>query len=287
MLKNRLRSWLFASLSGIFLTALPAAASADVVLKLMVVNPSETEIKEYDIRSPLPPEVRPEHVLDADGLKVDYDSQSSTYILVGHVTLKPKESLTKKVILQDVWVIAADRFSSIRREIDEIMRKLQGTAYFDRGDLLARAVDRKLTEAQERQDRSAASPPMEHITEYRENLKALDSIETDMVSLRQLMVMAALNPAKPKEPLSPSMGGDFGPKAGEKETGGLSVLATWRLIFVVLGLLGFISISFFLIWQRQLKAQLAKQAQEDQAAGGRASSAEDALQLPPTPPPSN
>ena len=266
-----------------FCLSLAQFASADVVLKMMVVNPSDTEVKEYDIRSPLPPEVKPEHVLDADGLKVDYDSQSGTYVLIGHVTLKPKESLTKKVVLQDVWTIPAERFSSLRREIDEIMRKLQGTPYFDRGDLLARAVDRKLTEAQERQDRSTAAPPMEHITEYRENLKALDLIETDMVSWRQLMIMAALNPAKPKEGIVPSMG-EAGSQASEKETGGLSILATWRLIFIVLGLLGFVSLSFFLIWQRQLKAQLAKQAQEDQP-GSRPSTASEALQLPPTMPP--
>ncbi len=30
-----------------------------------------------------------------------------------------------------------------------------------------------------------------------------------------------------------------------------------------MGLLGFVSLSFFLIWQRQLKAQLAKQASQD------------------------
>ena len=153
----------------------------------------------------------------------------------------------------------------------------------DHGDLLARAVDKKLTEAQERQDRSATAPPMEHITEYRENLKALDSAETDMVSLRQLMVMAALNSTKPKNDIVPSIASS-GSRSGEEETGGLSILTTWRLIFIVLGLLGFVSLSFFMIWQRQLKIQLAKQAQEEQAASSRPAAADDALQLPPMPP---
>jgi hypothetical protein len=68
-----------------------------VVLKVLVVNPSETEVKEFDIRNPLPPEVKAEHVLDADGLRVDYDSQDGTYVLTGRVTLKPKESIVKDV----------------------------------------------------------------------------------------------------------------------------------------------------------------------------------------------
>jgi hypothetical protein len=48
------------------------------------------------------------------------------------------------------------------------------------------------------------------------------------------------------------------------ETGGLSVLTTWRLIFLILGLLGFVSLAFFLVWHRQLKLQLAKQAAQEQ-----------------------
>ncbi len=284
MLKNCVRSWLFASLSGIFLTSLPAAASADVVLKMMVVNPSETEVKEYDIRSPLPQEVKPEHVLDTDGLKVDYDSQAGTFVLVGHLTLKPKESVTKQVVLQDVWVIPADRFSSLRGEIDDIMRKLQGTNYFDRADMLARAIDRKLTQAQESQDQAATAPPMQHINAYRDNFKALDAVETDMVSLRQLMVMAALNTAKPYKGVVPSTGDSGGKQSGENEPGGLSILATWRLIFVILALLGFVSLSFFMIWQRQLKLQLAKQAQEEQALAKTTGNPDNMLQLPSTPP---
>lgn len=280
MLKNRLRFWLLAGLSGLFLALLPRAASAEVMLKMMIVNPSETEVKEYDIRSPLPPEVKPEHVLDSDGLKVDYDSQEGTFILVGHLTLKPKESVTKKIVLQDVWIVPADRFSSLRREVDEIMRKIQGTAYFERGDMLARAIERRLADAQERQDQASTAPPMQHITEYRDNLKTLDAIETDMVSLRQLMVMAALNTQKDETRTVPVVA-EAGTSEGGHETGGLSILATWKLIFVILGLLGFVSLSFFMIWQRQLKIQLAKQAKEEELVK-LSSNPEDLLQLPPT-----
>lgn len=283
MAKTRLHVGFYALLIGLVVCPM-RLAFGEVVLKMMVVNPSETEVKEYDIRSPLPQEVKPEHVLDTDGLKVDYDSQAGAFVLVGHLTLKPKESVTKQVILQDVWVIPADRFSSLRREIDDIMRKLRGSSYYDRGDMLARAIDRKLAQAQESQDQAASAPPMQHINAYRDNLKILDAAEIDMVSLRQLMVMAAINTTKPGSEALPSIGDGGHEKAGEQETGGLSVLATWRLIFVVLGLLGFVSLSFFMIWQRQLKLQLAKQAQDEQAASGKQATADDALQLPPTSP---
>ncbi len=148
--------------------------------------------------------------------------------------------------------------------------------------MLARAIDRKLTQAQESQDQASTAPPMQHINTYRDNLKIIDAVEIDMVSLRQLMVMAAINTTKPESGILPSVGNSGQQPSGEKGTGGLSILATWRLIFVVLGLLGFVSLSFFMIWQRQLKMQLAKQAQDEQAASSRPALPDDALQLPPS-----
>lgn len=270
-------------LAAIGLSGPVPLARAELVLKLLVVNPSETDVKDFDIRSPLPPEVKPEHVLDADGLKVDYDSQSGAYLLVGRVTLKPKESVTKKVVLEDVWIVPAERLSSLRRELAEIEDKLRGSAYEDRGRMLSKAIERRLAEVEDAQDQPFTNP-MEHITSYREHLKTLDAIESDLVSLRQLMVMAALRPATPAS--TPAVAGGEAEQPGGREIGGLSILTTWRLIFIILGLLGFISLSFFLMWQRQLKLQLAKQAAEAAERGEGARPADNAsvLQLPPTPP---
>jgi hypothetical protein len=251
------------------LGGLVAEAHAELIMKVLVVNPSETEAKEFEIRNPLPPEVKPEHVLDADGLKVDYDSQAGTYILVGRVTLKPKESVTKRVLLEDVWVIPADRFSSFRRELSDIMQKLTDTSYEERGQILHQAIERRLSEIEESQEQPFVHP-VQHITRYREDMKSMQMVEAELVSLRQLMVMAALNPQQPKEQPVVVIEGAGATGGGEAEKGGLSILATWRLIFIILGLLGFVSLSFFLVWQRQLKLQLAKQAAKERAEPGNA-----------------
>jgi len=274
-------------LFGVLLTLAgwAAEAHAELVMKVLVVNPSETEVKEFDIRNPLPPEVKPEHVLDADGLKVDYDSQAGTYILVGRVTLKPKEAVTKRILLEDVWVIAPDRFSSLRRELSDIMQKLDGTTYKERGQILHQAIDRRLSEVEESQEQPFVHP-IQHITRYRENIKSIQMVEAEMVSLRQLMVMAALNPPAKEEPVVVIEGAGAG-GAGDAGKGSLSILATWRLIFIILGLLGFVSLSFFLVWQRQLKLQLAKQAAKDRSESDHATSGNgsSAAGLEPLPPP--
>ena len=238
------------------------SAHAELVMKILIANPSETEVKQFDIKSPLPPEVKPEHVLDADGLKVDYDSQAGTYLLVGSVTLKPKESITKRVILEDVWVIGSERVTALRRETRDILNKLQGTSYEEQGRLLGTSIERQLADIEESQDQPFLHP-VQHINRYREDLKRLQMVESDLVSLRQLMVMAALNPKAEPTPLLTGAGAHGEAKLGVTEKGGLSILATWRIIFVILALLGFVSLSFFLVWQRQLKQELAKQANRE------------------------
>lgn len=243
-----------------------SSAQADIVMKVLVVNPSETEVKEFTIRHPLPPEVRPENVLDAGGLQVEYDPQAQTYLLVGTVTLKPKQSVSRQVVLEDVWIVPPDRFSALTNETDELMRKLEGTPYEERGRLLAQAVLRRVADIRTSQEQSTANPEA-HINQYRDNMKALSLVESDLVSLRQLMVMAALSPAT-----QALLAGSEPAAGGARERGALSVLATWRVIFIVLGLLGFVSLSFFLVWQRQLKLQLAKQQAQEEAGASPASS---------------
>lgn len=257
-----------------------STARAELVMKLLAVNPSDTEPKEFDIRSPLPPEVKPEHVLDADGLKVDYDSQAGVYVLVGKVTLKPKESITKRIVLEDVWVIPAEQFSGIRREMEDILRKLDGTAYEEQGRLLAKSIDRRLAEIEEGQDEPFTNP-MQHITKYRDNLKTMDVIKADLTSLHQLMVMAAVQPkAKEAEPVSASNTGSQ-PQAASAKESALSMQTTWWLIFGILGVLGCVSILFFLIWHRQLRMQMSKQAVRDSASKEQGGNA-DILNLPPS-----
>ena len=238
------------------------SAHAEMVLKVLVVNPSETEVKEFEIRNSLPPEVKPEHVLDADGLKVDYDSQAGTYFVLGTVTLKPKESITKRIVIEDVWVIPPDRLSALRRETKDILAKLEATPYLERGQLLAQAVEQRVAEVEESQEQPFLHP-VQHINRYRDDSQKLQLVDADLVSLRQLMVMAALNPTAQEPPLM-SAAAPSQPRAGVREKGNLSIMATWRLIFIILGLLGFVSLSFFLVWQRQLKLQLAKQAVKDE-----------------------
>lgn len=257
-----MKRWLIVVGMFALLLGRPAwAEEGSLVFKLLAVNPSETEVKEVSLRGVLPPEIKAEDVLEADGLDVAYESQMGAFVVTGTATLKPKESLVRNVLLRDVWVIASEQFDRLSREVDEILQKLSGTAFLDRGQLMAAGIRRRLETLQARQSQSFIDPQA-HISQYREDLKQLQLVETELVSLRQLMVMAALNPdGQP----ALSLGAGGRDAAGGSARDGLSVLTTWRLVFMILGLLGVVSLSFFFVWQRQLKAQLARQAAQPPA----------------------
>src|SRR3989338_11516606 len=116
----RVKQWIswFAILGLLVLGSPGASVGAEIVLKILVVNPSDTETKEFTIHSALPPEVKAGDVLDTDGLSVEYDSAAGLYILSGTIRLQPKQSLSKEIVLEDVWVISETRFYAVRDETD-------------------------------------------------------------------------------------------------------------------------------------------------------------------------
>ena len=258
-------------------------AEESVIFKILAVNPSDTETKQVTIRGVLPPEVKAESVLDPDGLEVEYDSQAGAYVVTGTVSLEPKRSVIKNILIADVWVVPEESFARLEDEVGEIMKKLAGTSFAERGQLMANAITRRLTELRAHQQLPFLNPE-QHISRYREDLTALQMVESELVSLRQLMVMAALEPAT--QAVLPGGGTEASSAGAGQERGSLSILTTWRLIFIILALLGLVSLSFFLVWQRQLKLQLAKQtarepdAQDDVLANGNGTSA-PAPQTPP------
>ncbi|GEM_PF-5103779 len=233
------------------------ADDGSLVFKLLAVNPSDTESKDVSLRGVLPPEVKTEDVMEADGLDVAYDAQVGAVVVSGTATLKPKQSLAKNVLIRDVWIIPQDQFDRLSREVEEILSKLAGTAFLDRGRLLANGIRRRLEMLAGRQGAPFVDPQA-HISQYREDVKQLQLVETELVSLRQLMVMAALNPDG--QPVLQMDDGGVSGAGGAAARDGLSVLTTWRIVFMILGLLGVVSLSFFFVWQRQLKTQLARQA---------------------------
>ncbi|MDO8536203.1 MAG: hypothetical protein Q7S30_04265 [Candidatus Omnitrophota bacterium] len=231
--------WLF-----IFITILSVLTSnsyAGIVLKVFAANPSKTEKQPVAVKAYLPKEIKPEDVVDRGDLEIAYDNQQGSYYVYGEYQLDPGQTLDRDVEMHDIWQVPAQEMESIRSEADKTSKLLENTDFRERMNFLKQSIDSKLKEIEARQSVPAVNPER-HISNYRDNVKLLESVKADLVVLRSLLAQAK----------------------------GLPATAVWRLILIIVSFLGVIGAGSYLIWQRQMKlveipAAEAKKKEETKA----------------------
>jgi len=200
-------------------------AEASIVLKLIAANPSKTQVQKVAIKAYLPKETKPEDILDKSGLEVAYDTQQGNYFVYGDYDLEPGELMEKDIELVDVWTIPVGEIESLRLENLQLEEMLSKTEYADRAEFLKKSIESKLDQISENQADSPANPER-HISDYRENIRILDSAREDMLLVRSLLT----------------------------EAQSLPTVTVWRLIIAIVVFLGILGISFYFIWHKQLKS---------------------------------
>jgi len=157
---------------------------AQVKVKFIVINPDPDEVGVIPVKYHLPPEVRPEHVIDTGGLDVQYDVDNDKYYVAGNITLGPKETKVFTIHTKDVWKISKKKLDVMREHVEEKIEDLtkeglSDTAKKMRDDILAR-IDAI------QQEQEASIPIGERIENYRINKKKIVVIENDMLVLEGL-----------------------------------------------------------------------------------------------------
>lgn len=214
---------LFFSLFLIF-WFLSAVAEANIVVRATVANPSPTERRTVPFKSYLPKEIKPENIVEMGDLNIAYDTKESAYYLYKDYDLAPRESVLVEIELEDVWKIPQDELASIRSEADRVVKLLQDTDYADRANYLRESIMRKLDEIEYKQE--VVNPnPGGYISDYRDNLKLLDEVKSDLQAAKTLMTEA--------KQIYPAV--------------------TWKLIIAVVVFLGVLGGVFFIIWSKQIK----------------------------------
>jgi len=199
-------------------------AYANLVLKILVVNPSQTQKKTVPIKAHLPAEVRPEHVVDRQDLEIAYDTEKGTYYVYNSYELEPGETLTREVEIEDIWQIPEAELDSIREETEQLAKVMEKTEFYERADFLRNSIESKLNEIAFRQQHTAITPDA-HISAYRETQKLLEGAKSDLVAIKTLLGKTT--------PISPA--------------------STWRMIIMIVAFLGVLGVGYFIAWQRQVK----------------------------------
>lgn len=211
-------------LSIFLIMLLLGKAEASIVLKIMAVNPSKEQIQTVPVKAYLPKETKPEDIIDKSDLEIVYDTQQGSYYVYGEYLLKPSGVVEKEIELRDIWLIANTEIESLRLEVIKMEAVFKNTEFAERIAFLKNSIESKLNQIIENQ-KSSPPNPERHISDYRENLKVLEVVKADLVLARNL-----LSQVKP-----------------------LPYATVWKVIVAIVIFLGVLGISFYFIWQRQVK----------------------------------
>jgi hypothetical protein len=200
-------------------------AWANIVLKILAVNPSKEQSQKVPVKAYLPKETKPEDVIDRADLDIAYDTQQGSYYVSGEYELKPGETVERSIEMRDIWVIPDAEIQTLRSEVNKISAMLKNTEFADRISFLNNSIDSKLNQIVENQ-KNAPPNPERHISDYRDNLRILESVKTDLALARSLMSQ-----------VKPTM----------------SAKTIWHLIIGIILFLGLLGGGFYFVWQKQLK----------------------------------
>ena len=197
---------------------------ANIILKVMSGNPSKEQSQKVTIKAYLPKEIKPEHIVDKGDLDVGYDSQQGSHYVYGEYDLKPGEIIEKDVEIRDIFNVPSTEIEALRAETEKTAGMLRNSEFSDRALFLQNSIESKLNQVVENQKGSPVNPER-HISDYRENLKTIDSAKADIALMRSL-----LSQAKP-----------------------FPTAVIWKVILAIIAFLGLLGTVFFIIWQKQVK----------------------------------
>lgn len=227
-----------------------------LTLKLMVVNPSTKYKQIFPLKAYLPEEVKVEHIIGKEDLEVGYDQEKKSFFVSKEIELAPGESVVKAVQVADIWFITEEKLNSISEEAHDVFDKLQDTEYSEQGRLLMNNIEVLLMQILERQN-DVTLTPNEHIQVYRENKKKVSDIEMDLMAMRRFLAAAGEGFGSSKAK-SGAMPGFLSKVADASKSGMVPASVLWRIIFIILIFLGFVSLSIVLVFQQQIRLSFSR-----------------------------
>ncbi len=231
-----------------------------VKFRIVAVNPSKTKSQKFTVQNYLPVEVRPQDVLDAGGLSLEYDSAKSLYyVYAPEIELGPGETRVFDVEVEDIWQLPESGIKDVKTRVDAILERLKDSRYYESAREIADTIYPRLDEIVASQSDESVSRER-HIGAYRQNVMTMDLIKEDIGRLEKILVTAG-------GPPSPEMLAKTRVKADEP-----SKTMTWIVIFSVIVFMGLLAAVFFFTWFRQSSAvkedlEAAKKAAFPPAAG--------------------
>ncbi|MFH0881589.1 MAG: PspC domain-containing protein [bacterium] len=266
---------------------LPADKIQAITLKILVKNPSETEKALLPVSYYLPREVKVKDVLNSEGLEVRNDpGRGILYLFKDAVALAPGETKTYKIILKDLWRVEPEKIQKLEVKAAGFAQGLEGTQFQVSAVLMKKQVDELARQIAENTAKMEGQPIESKLEAYIENLSLMSQMKEQVASLARMNVVNSVAPettsesmgmeSQAKKESSPAEKKESQAKVAEKssKTGLKNITANWlkseapdrtmvwRLIFIIIGFLGFVSLLFYIIWWIQIRTDRAAICEE-------------------------
>lgn len=207
-----------------------------IVIKTLITNPSTLISQEVPLKYYLPKEVKKEHVIDSDsGTEVKYDTEKDQLYIEGNFNLKPGETKTIKVRVEDVWQINLDEIATLKTQADNLIKPLEKTSFYAQGITLKSDIDVSLEKAKSLLKDGVT--PEAKIKSYREASLEILSVKEKIEKLKDMVSEAS------------NSGSILG------FVGGSQAIGVWGIVVAVVT--GFV---FMTVYMRKLLGKESKKA---------------------------
>jgi flagellar basal body-associated protein FliL len=204
-----------------------------VIIKFVIVNPSDSATQKIPFKAFLPKEVKQEYIMDLGGLTLNYDTTTEQYYVTADITLEKGSAVTRSVEIKDIWIISEDEVASLRKQAEELSSGLKNTSYFAQGLTLKTDINTRLDKVARKQ-KDNNSTPQDHILAYRENVEDMKAVNDNIKGLKDLV-------------LNSGVGGNF-----LASIGGIQTFATWGIILVLIFGMGALGSFYYVLWKRKV-----------------------------------
>ncbi len=119
-----------------------------LVIKTLITNPSTLISQTVPLKYYLPKELKKEDVIETDaGINVQYDTDQDQLYVEGSFILRPAETKTIKVRVEDVWTIRESEIDALKAQSDNLIKPLEKTSFYAQGITLKSDIDISLEKA--------------------------------------------------------------------------------------------------------------------------------------------
>ncbi len=204
-----------------------------VIIKFIIVNPSDSKEQKVPFKAYLPKEVRQEYVMDLGGMELNYDTTTEQYYVTADIFLKSGQAITRAVEIKDIWVFSDEEIASIRKQADELSAGLTDNSYKTQAITLKTDINTRLDRIVRKQKDNNATP-QDHILAYRENQEEMKAVTENTKALKDLL-------------LNSGVGKNF-----LASIGGIQTFATWGIVLALIFGMGALGFFYYALWRKKI-----------------------------------